>query len=342
MQTLTIRKPFDAHVHFRVGPMLQAVTPLIARWCQVAIAMPNTTPAIISGTDALVYKDQIVSAARSPIFIPLMTVKLTDETRPGEVKDWVNAGVVAAKLYPTGVTTGSANGVSNTKILFDVFLEMAQAGIILSIHGEMPGIDPQLAEQSYLPTIREILDLPRRPKTIVEHISSAEAIKLVNEYGGDVFATITPHHMVMTDKDVYDRSGRPRPLNWCKPPAKTEEDREAVINAALTSIGKYFYGTDFAPHPGVSKFQDSPAAGCANLPVGLIRVIEIADRHGKLDWIESFTSSFGAKAYGVELSDQTITFERKSSTVPRVMHIANEDSLYFWEGGQTCEWSLVG
>ena len=44
MEILEIIKPDDWHVHFRDGPILQAVVPETSRHFGRAIVMPNLTP----------------------------------------------------------------------------------------------------------------------------------------------------------------------------------------------------------------------------------------------------------------------------------------------------------
>ena len=48
LQTLTIRRPDDWHVHLRDGAMLRAVAPYTARQFARAIVMPNLDPPVTS------------------------------------------------------------------------------------------------------------------------------------------------------------------------------------------------------------------------------------------------------------------------------------------------------
>ena len=48
MQTLTIRRPDDWHVHLRDGAMLGVVAPYTARQFARAIVMPNLSPPVTS------------------------------------------------------------------------------------------------------------------------------------------------------------------------------------------------------------------------------------------------------------------------------------------------------
>src|SRR5215210_6486973 len=105
MQTLTIRRPDDWHVHFRDEAMLEAVAPFTARQFARAIVMPNLDPPVTSVAAAIAYRERIVGAA-GPAFTPLMTCYLTDDADPAEIAAGFEQGVWAAgKLYPANATT---------------------------------------------------------------------------------------------------------------------------------------------------------------------------------------------------------------------------------------------
>ena len=48
LQSITIRRPDDWHVHLRDGEMLKAVVPYTARQFARAIIMPNLVPPVTS------------------------------------------------------------------------------------------------------------------------------------------------------------------------------------------------------------------------------------------------------------------------------------------------------
>jgi dihydroorotase len=81
MQTLTIRRPDDWHVHLRDGEMLKLVAPFTSRQFERAIVMPNLVPPITSLAAAADYRQRIRDSAGSD-FHPLMTYYLTDEADP--------------------------------------------------------------------------------------------------------------------------------------------------------------------------------------------------------------------------------------------------------------------
>ena len=84
MQSITIRRPDDWHVHLRDGEMLAHVAPWTARQFARAIVMPNLMPPVTSVAQAAAYRDRIIAATGAG-FTPLMTAYLTDDADPDEI-----------------------------------------------------------------------------------------------------------------------------------------------------------------------------------------------------------------------------------------------------------------
>src|SRR5512140_615572 len=101
MDTLTITRPDDWHLHLRDGAALAAVLPHSARQFGRAIVMPNLRPPITTAAAAERYRQRILAALpEGAEFTPLMTLYLTDATPADEVARAHEAGIVAFKLYP--------------------------------------------------------------------------------------------------------------------------------------------------------------------------------------------------------------------------------------------------
>src|SRR6516162_5506670 len=138
IDTITLRRPDDWHVHLRDGAMLAAVVPYTARQFARAIAMPNLVPPVTDVAAARAYRDRILAALPAgAAFTPLMTCYLTDATDPREVaRGWEEGVFAAVKLYPAHATTNSASGVTDFDRVMPVFEHMAALGMPLLIHGE--------------------------------------------------------------------------------------------------------------------------------------------------------------------------------------------------------------
>jgi hypothetical protein len=79
MQTITLPRPDDWHLHLRDGAMLQAVLPETARHFARAIIMPNLVPPVVTLADAQAYHGRIMAALPDGMaFDPLMTLYLTE------------------------------------------------------------------------------------------------------------------------------------------------------------------------------------------------------------------------------------------------------------------------
>src|SRR5215470_15425672 len=102
IQTVTMRRPDDWHVHLRDGEMLAKVLPFTARQFARAIVMPNLVPPVANAPAARAYCERVMTALPAgTVFEPLMTSYLTDTTDPEDVARGYRDGVLTAvKLYP--------------------------------------------------------------------------------------------------------------------------------------------------------------------------------------------------------------------------------------------------
>ena len=177
MQTLTIIRPDDMHLHLRDGDALKAVAPYTARQMGRAVIMPNLKPPVVSVADAQAYKARIMAALpEGSTFQPLMTLYLTDNATPELVREAKAAGIVAFKLYPAGATTNSDSGVTDLFKLIPVLEEMAKQGILFLVHGEVtdPEIDIFDREAAFIERVmKPVLAQVPNLKVVFEHITTA-------------------------------------------------------------------------------------------------------------------------------------------------------------------------
>jgi dihydroorotase len=336
-QTLTIRKPDDWHVHLRDDGMLQRVAPYTARQFARAIVMPNLVPPITTLEAARGYRRRILEATQ-PGFTPLMTCYLTDDISPDEVARGHEQGVwIAAKLYPQGATTNSANGVTNIRKIYRVLERMQQIGMVLCVHGEVtdPETDIFDREKVFIATVLVPLvrDFPEL-KIVLEHITTKEAVEFVH-YGETLAATVTPQHLVINRNALF--SGGFRPHAYCLPVAKREEHRLAVRKAATSGRHNLFLGTDSAPHARAAKESACGCAGIFNAPFALESYVGVFDEEGALDNFEAFASLNGPRFYGLPINEETVTLERASVQVP-----AEVEGLVPFHAGETLKWKFIG
>ena len=338
MQSLTIRRPDDWHVHLRDGEMLDRVVPFTARQFARAIVMPNLAPPVTSVAAASAYRDRIRSAAGEG-FEPLMTAYLTDEADPEEIARGFAEGVwVAAKLYPAGATTNSASGVTAIRNIYPALERMQDIGMVLCVHGEVtdPDVDVFDREAVFIdrllaPLVDDFPDL----KIVFEHITTAEAAEFVRDAPATVAATITPQHLHINRNALF--AGGLRPHAFCLPVAKREQHRLAVRQAAVSGLPQYFLGTDSAPHARSAKESACGCAGIFNAPYALESYAAVFEDEGALDRLEGFASVHGANFYGLPLNEGQVTLERIEQIVPD--EIAG---LVPFHAGESLHWRFAG
>ena len=85
-----------------------------------------------------------------------------------------------------------------------------------------------------------------------------DAVEFVKSSGPNVAATITAHHLLYNRNAIF--TGGVCPHMYCLPILKREKHRLALLNAATSGNGKFFLGTDSAPHSILNK---ETACGCA-------------------------------------------------------------------------------
>jgi dihydroorotase len=336
MQSLTIRRPDDWHVHLRDGDMLARVAPYTARQFARAIVMPNLVPPITNAAAAAAYRDRI-AAVSGHDFTPLMTAYLTDEASPDELARGHGEGVwVAAKLYPAGATTNSASGVTDIRRIYPALERMQAIGMVLCVHGEVtdPGVDIFDREAVFIDRVlAPLADAFPDLRIVFEHITTAQAAEFVRDAGPNIAATITPQHLHINRNALF--AGGLRPHAFCLPVAKREEHRLAVRRAAVSGSPKFFLGTDSAPHPRSAKESACGCAGIFNAAFALESYATVFDQEGALGRFEAFASEHGANFYGLALNAGTVTLERVAQLVP-----AEVDGLVPFHAGESLGWRL--
>ncbi len=340
--TLTIRRPDDWHVHLRDGAMLQSVAGATARQFARAIVMPNLTPPVTTADAARAYRERIMAVVPADAnFTPLMTAYLTDDTDPVDLIGGFRDGVfTAAKLYPANATTNSAHGVTDIGKLRPVFEAMAEAGMVLCVHGEVTDAEIDIFDREavFIETVLAPLhrDLPQL-KIAFEHITSRHAVDFVQGAGENVGATITPHHLHINRNAML--VGGMRPHAYCLPVAKREEHRQALRAFATGGSSKVFLGTDSAPHEQHAKESACGCAGIYNAPHALEAYLQVFDEEGALDRFEAFASLNGPAFYGLPVNEGTVTLLKREQAVPESIPAADTQVVPFM-AGKTIAWSL--
>jgi len=339
---IIITRPDDWHVHVRDGDALATVVPHTAAQFGRAIIMPNLRPPVTTAAQAVAYRERILAAVPSGAsFEPLMTLYLTDNLPPDEIRRAKQAGVAAVKLYPAGATTNSDAGVTDLRKTYPTLEAMQREGLPLLVHGEVtsPDIDLFDREAVFIDTVLIPLrrDFPQL-KIVVEHITTKEAAQYVRDADRFVGATITAHHLLYNRNAIF--LGGIRPHYYCLPVLKRETHRVALVQAATSGSPKFFLGTDSAPHPAHLKEHATGCAGCYTAHAAMELYAEAFDAAGALDKLEGFASFHGADFYGLPRNRGTITLRRESWTPP-VSYAFGEAQLKPLRGDEALPWRMV-
>lgn len=345
IQSLTLRRPDDWHLHLRDGAMLEAVLPHSSAHFGRAIIMPNLVPPVVTADQANAYRDRIKAALpEGHDFTPLMVLYLTEDTDPADVARAHATGIAhAVKLYPAGATTNSHGGVRDFTKVQAVLEKMAEIGMPLCVHGEVVDHEVDIFDREAV-FIDTILDPLRKRipelRVVMEHITTEEGVAYARAGGDNLAATITTHHLII-NRNAY-LAGGIKPHFYCLPVAKREKHRLALVEAATSGEARFFLGTDSAPHTDAAKLQACGCAGVFSSSVTMACLAHVFENAGKLDKLEAFASLNGPAFYRLPVNDSTLTLEKGDAyAVP-----ANIDTgvgpVTVFDPGFPLQWRVVG
>jgi len=342
LQTLTLTRPDDWHLHVRDGDALATVVPHTAAQFARAIIMPNLRPPVTTTVQALAYRARIQAAVPAGVaFEPLMTLYLTDNLPPEEIVRAKDAGIVAVKLYPAGATTNSDAGVTDLRKAYKTLEAMQRAGLLLLVHGEVTAPDVDIFDREAVFIDTQLAPLRRdfpELKIVFEHITTREATQYVQQSDRFLAATLTAHHLLYNRNAIF--TGGIRPHYYCLPVLKREVHRQALLAAATSASPKFFLGTDSAPHAVHLKEHASGCAGCYTAPVALALYAQAFESVGALDKLEAFASFNGADFYGLPRNPGRITLKRESWTMPESFAYGAA-RLKPLSGGESLPWQVI-
>jgi len=339
--TLTMTRPDDWHLHVRDGAALRTVVPHTAAQFGRAIIMPNLRPPVTTAVQAVAYRERIEAAVPAGMkFEPLMTLYLTDNMPLEEIKRAKGAGVVAVKLYPAGATTHSDAGVTDLRKTYKTLEAMQREGLLLLLHGEVTSPEIDLFDREAVFIDTQLIPLRRdfpELKIVFEHITTREAAQFVREADRFLGATITAHHLLYNRNALFH--GGLRPHYYCLPVLKREVHRVALVDAATSGHGRFFLGTDSAPHPAHLKEHATGCAGCYTAHAAIELYAEAFDAAGALEQLEAFASFNGADFYGLPRNQERITLKKESWTSPESFAFG-EAQLKPLRSGENLAWKL--
>jgi dihydroorotase len=322
---------------------MASVLPHTARQFARAIVMPNLKPPVTTAADAAAYRERILAALPAGMaFEPLMTLYLTDNTDPDEIRRAQDTGFIhAVKLYPAGATTNSAAGVTDLRKCYKTLEVMQELDMPLLVHGEVTDHEIDLFDREAVFIERVMRPLRRdfpELKIVFEHITTRDAAQYVAEAEGPIAATITAHHLLYNRNEIF--KGGINPHYYCLPVLKREEHRLALLTAATSGDERFFLGTDSAPHAVHAKESACGCAGCYTALHAMELYASAFEQAGALDKLEAFASLNGPNFYGLPVNEGSITLKREAWTIPPSVPMG-EHQLVPLDAGQQIHWKML-
>lgn len=346
--TLTLTRPDDWHIHLRDGEAMQAIVGHTARQFARAIIMPNLKPPVTTVALAQAYRGRIEQALSAcgiskASFTPLMTLYLTDNTEPDEIKRaHETEDVVALKLYPAGATTNSDAGVTDLLGKCSKVLEMMQqVGMPLLMHGEVTDPETDVFDREALFIDRVMIPMRKsfpELKVVFEHLTTKDGVDYVRDAAGPIAATITAQHLLYNRNEIF--KGGIRPHFYCLPILKREVHRQALVDAATSDSPRFFLGSDSAPHAKGLKENACGCAGCYTAVHALELYATAFERANKIERLEAFASFRGPDFYGLPRNKGVVTLKREPYTVPLEVPYGNE-TLVPLAAGDVLPWKMI-
>lgn len=340
---LTLIRPDDWHVHLRDGVVLADVVPHTAAQFARAIVMPNLKPPVVTTAMAAAYRDRILAAVPQGMkFEPLMTLYLTDNTPPDEIRRATESGFVkGVKLYPAGATTNSDAGVTDIQRCMGTLEVMQETGLPLLIHGEVTDheVDVFDREAAFIDRILQPLrkSLPGL-RVVFEHITTKDAVDYVRDADGEIAATITAHHLMYNRNAIFQ--GGIRPHYYCLPILKREVHRQALVDAATSGSPRFFLGTDSAPHPKGLKEHACGCAGCYTALHAMELYAEVFEAVNALEKLEGFASLFGPDFYRLPRNTEQVTLQKREWLIPDELTLG-DTVLVPLDAGRKLAWKFI-
>lgn len=232
-------------------------------------AMPNSTPAI----DTPVLVELMLNRCANKGWVRVLPIGAISKGRQG--KELAELGL----MHQAGAVAFSDDGdwVVDSGVMHNAMRYAAQWGLLLISHAEDPGLSRKgvmnagtLADRLGLAGMDPVAETTAVARDIalaegtgcrvhLTHLSTAgavEAVRRAKARGVRVTADVTPHHLLLTEKECDNYNT----LAKVNPPLRTDADREALLEGLLDGTIDAI-ATDHAPHKAEEKattFDDAP------------------------------------------------------------------------------------
>ena len=341
LKNLKIRRPDDWHIHLREGELLKSVINSTTRVIGRCIVMPNLSTPITTSKLCKLYKDEITKLVKVNYFEPHIPCYLTEDLDLIDFDIALQKNIfVGAKLYPINSTTNSQYGVMNIEKIFPALELLIKNNKPLLVHGEKIAEGISLFDREKYFIDNDLLRIVKNfssLKIILEHVSSKYGADFVNQ-SKNLVGTITPHHMLLTKKDVFQEIIYGH--HYCMPIVKEESDLIALRKYACSGNSNFFIGTDSAPHEiQYKEGTDNVKPGIFSAPCSIELYTEIFDQENSLHHLEKFTSINGSNFYGLKTNCDMIELVKEEWKVDEHT-LYNNIKIKNFYGGKKLNWKI--
>ncbi|MFC0237683.1 dihydroorotase [Fictibacillus phosphorivorans] len=333
----------DLHVHLREPGGEHKET--IATGTKAAVkggyttlaAMPNTRPVPDSRETLELVQSKIKDTASCRV---LPYASITTRQIGSELTDFETLLAGGAFAF-----TDDGVGVQSAGMMLSAMKEAKRHGAVIVAHCEDNTLLPkggafhegEFTKKESLPGIPSVSESVHIARDVllaeaadaryhVCHVSTKESVRVIRDAkraGIKVTAEVTPHHLILSDKDIKANDTHYK----MNPPLRSEADREALIEG-LKDGTLDFIATDHAPHSEEEKAQNVELApfGIVGLETAFpllytelvvkkncFTLQELVDKMTKKP-SESFNLSYGRLEEG-SLADLTIIDLEKEETI---------------------------
>ncbi|BFL72533.1 dihydroorotase [Anaerococcus nagyae] len=263
----------DMHVHFRdpgftyKEDLETGSKAALSGGYTSVLLMGNTKPTVSTPE---VYED-IMQRGKDLDLIDIDQVYTITKDFDGKTLDHLDSVPESVKFI-----SDDGHGVNDDEVMYKAMLKAKDLGLTMTLHEEVDGIsdiDYEIAEDAM--TIRDCyyaykLDCP----THFSHVSTKgaiTAIKYFKELGAPITCEVTPHHLLLSDKEREEVK--------VNPPIRSEDDRKTLINMIKSGVVDAI-STDHAPHSKEEK--DKGAPGFIGIETAFSTCYDVLVRSGEI------------------------------------------------------------
>ena len=105
---------------------------------------------------------------------------------------------------------------------------------------------------------------------------------------------------------------------------KTERDRLALVEVAISGSDKFFLGTDSAPHVDSKKISSCGCAGIFSSPA-IPLLVQLFEAQESLNKIETFISKNGRVFYSIDEQKERVRYIKRANPIDSIKYVKTNE-----------------